>query len=398
MLLSYTAKNFGSFKDKFEFSMKPGRVIDRFEDNVIDIDGVRKVSKVAVIVGENAGGKTSFMKSLHFFQYFIGQDGMGASLKELCYDYNNDIPQSFEIVALVDRYIYTYSMEIDKLSIVEEKLSVRGLNQRKSSNKVVYKLSRIEIDDDERIISEKYELNETYIDDDIVKLINKTGLNSGILLNTLNKFKVKIVQPFADWINNKLVIKLPSDHSLNVYKRIQKSEKDLEILDTKEFLDIFSIIDSSIVGISIDEKEPFSDSYIIRKKGDGRQFRIKLKNDSSGVNDFFAWSVELWKVVYENATLFADELDKVLNSILASRVLNYIKATEHQVHFFFSTHKVLHINTIDFMKEQIYFVNKDRNTLESKLYPLSSFKEYRYEKSKVYELYLKGLLGGVPNE
>ena len=131
---------------------------------------------------------------------------------------------------------------------------------------------------------------------------------------------------------------------------------------------------------------------------DNNEFSIKLKDDSTGVNDFFEWSVEIYKVIYEDATLFADELDKVLNSILATRLLNFVKARAKQGQFIFSTHNVLHINTIDFMKEQIYFVNKDLDSLSSTIYPLSSFKEYRYEKSNVYELYLKGVLGGVPSE
>ena len=69
-----------------------------------------------------------------------------------------------------------------------------------------------------------------------------------------------------------------------------------------------------------------------------------------------------------------------------------------QGQFVFTTHNVLHINTIDFMKEQIYFVNKNKDSLSSEMYPLSAFKEYRYDQSKVYELYLKRLFGGVPND
>lgn len=404
MLLSYKANNFGSFKEEFEFSMKPGRVIDRFMDNVIDLEGGKKVSKVAVIVGENAGGKTSFMRSLDFFKYIISQDGNARSLKALCYNYNIKQPQWFEIVTLIEKKIYTYRITLDRISILKEELYIRGINEKEVDNKTIYILERISVDDvdNDKSIQQKLALNGKYIESDVANILEKISGDSehnwGIIINTLGKLGAEIVKPFIDWINNKLIIKLPSDHSLNVYKRLERNEKDLRILRTEEFLEIFSMIDSSIVDIKVDEKEPFVDSIIVREKGDGSKFKIKLKNDSSGVNDFFAWSIELWKVIYEDATLFADELDKVLNSILASRVLNFVKATEHRGQFIFSTHNVLHINTIDFMKEQIYFVNKDIDTLSSNLYPLSSFKEYRYEKSKVYELYLKGLLGGVPND
>ena len=34
-----------------------------------------------------------------------------------------------------------------------------------------------------------------------------------------------------------------------------------------------------------------------------------LVHDSSGVREFFAWAVQIFKVVYENKIVFADEMD-----------------------------------------------------------------------------------------
>lgn len=50
------------------------------------------------------------------------------------------------------------------------------------------------------------------------------------------------------------------------------------------------------------------------------------------------------------------------------------------------------------MKEQIYFVSKDVETLESELYSLADFPEVRYETTKIYEFYMKGILGGTASE
>ena len=50
------------------------------------------------------------------------------------------------------------------------------------------------------------------------------------------------------------------------------------------------------------------------------------------------------------------------------------------------------------MKEQIYFVSKDVETLESELYSLADFSEVRYETTKIYEFYMKGILGGTASE
>lgn len=397
MLLNFRCTNFGSFKDEFNFSMKPGTVRERFEDNVINIKN-KKISKVAVIVGENAGGKTSFIRSLHFLKYYIQRDINAPVIKELCYFKKDDIPQEFEIDVVIDEKVYVYGIVIDNLSVVKEGLYVGSINQKRAEYTDIFISDREIINKDKKELRNKLFLNHNYVTKDIEKILkSEKTMKPGLTINLLNKLGIEIIGPFIDWINDKLVVKVPKDHSLNFYKYLQKNNRDLEIINTEEFSEIFSLVDPSIKKVVVDEDDPFRESLIIREI-DNNEFPIKLKDDSTGVNDFFAWSVEIYKVIYEDATLFADELDKVLNSILATRLLNFVKTRAKKGQFIFSTHNVLHINTIDFMKEQIYFVNKDLESLSSTIYPLSSFKEYRYEKANVYELYLKGLLGGVPND
>lgn len=398
MLLSLEVKNFGSFKDSFKFLMKPGKTMSRFEDNVIEV-GNKKISKVAVIVGENAGGKTNFITSLHYLAYLIKEDINNGTIPDLCYDYDNSKPQQFKIEIALENKIYTYILRKDKHCDIYEGLFLRPINNSNKKMDLIFSTSRKKLDEENKVIEMGLKLNRKYVDKEIEKLMTK-GRNkaTGLVVNKLYNLGIDIVLPFVDWINKKLIVKLPDEHSLNFYKQLEKNEEELRILKKEEFLDIFSLVDPSIIDIKIDEKAPFEDSKIIRIRRDGKRFNIKLKYDSSGVRDFFAWSVELWRVIYEDATLFADELDKVFNSILSAKVLNYVKVMSRKGQFIFSTHNILHINTVDFMKEQIYFINKNDETLSSEMYPLSDFEEYRYDKAKVYELYLKGLFGGVPNE
>lgn len=402
MLLSLKVSNFCSFKDKFEFSMKPGKAMERFEDNIIMVKN-KKVSKISVVVGENAGGKTSFMRSLQYLQYLIQQNENSSTIKVLCYDNNNEIPQSFDIEAILENQVYRYVLEKDRYGTSLEELYIRNLNSLKKNEHKVFSMCRCEVNSKKCTASHELYLNEKYIPKEIFKYIpngdsKKEDRMNGLFINRLESYGVDIVKPFVHWVKEKVIVNLPDNFSYNIYKKFEKDKEDLEILESDEFLEIFSLVDSSIIAIEVDEQEPFEDSIIVRRRKDGSSIATKIKFDSSGVRDFFAWSVEIWKVIYKGATLFADELDRVLNSILATKVSNYIKVMSQQGQFVFTTHNVLHINTIDFMKEQIYFVNKNKDSLSSEMYPLSAFKEYRYDQSKVYELYLKGLFGGVPND
>lgn len=102
---------------------------------------------------------------------------------------------------------------------------------------------------------------------------------------------------------------------------------------------------------------------IIRKRADGEKIGRELQLDSTGVREFFSWAVQIFRVVYENKIVFADEMDRVLNPVLSDRVIAFLNG-----------------------KEQIYFITKGREELNSELYSLSDFPEVRYETSKIYEL------------
>lgn len=91
-------------------------------------------------------------------------------------------------------------------------------------------------------------------------------------------------------------------------------------------------------------------------------------------------------------------MDRVLNPVLSERVISFIHGKSHFGQFVFTTHNVLHLDLKNYMKEQIYFITKNIENLESELYSLADFPEIRYETAKVYEFYLKGILGGTASE
>ena len=166
----------------------------------------------------------------------------------------------------------------------------------------------------------------------------------------------------------------------------------------KRYLDIFRMIDYSICGLQVNEENPYTKSIILRKDKNGIVFQRELQMDSTGVREFLIWAIEIFRVVYEDRIVFADEMDRVLNPILSDRVIAFVNGVEHNGQFIFSTHNVLHLDLKTYMKEQIYFVTKNREQLTSEMYSLSDFPEVRYETTKIYEFYMKGILGGTAFE
>ncbi len=73
MLISFTFNNFCSFNIESEFSMEApiGKVKTRFPDNFISTDTEYDLLKTAVIVGENAGGKSNCIGRLKFLKSLV---------------------------------------------------------------------------------------------------------------------------------------------------------------------------------------------------------------------------------------------------------------------------------------------------------------------------------------
>lgn len=412
-----------SFRENVEFSMMAPKtkVKNRFPNNIIFTDRGCDLLKTAVVVGENAGGKSNFVRSLGYLQSFFRENKPAKSYKS-CMNINNEkngcgknsnTLEKFDLEIISDNGIfYLYHLEKDFIGIVCEELSYK--KQYHHKYKQILYANRIkcnfECDGKEDLCLGK---NKCIVSGELDHKISLYGVepemedafesavNSqkqmGLLVTRLAILGNEHAVSFTDWMINSLC---PETNVINydLYKSMKNEEEDIQILNDPRYIEIFKMIDASIVGIEIDEEKPFAKTLVIRKKEDGSTFSRELGRDSSGVREYFAWAVQIFKIVYENKTVFADEMDRVLNPVLSDRVIAFINGKEHQGQFIFTTHNVLHLDLKNYMKEQIYFITKDVESLESEFYSLADFPEVRYETTKIYEFYMKGILGGTAIE
>lgn len=420
MILNYRFQNFMSFQEPVEFSMLApnAEVKARFPDNYVHVGPECDILKAAVIVGENAGGKSNFVRSLGYLKLFFRENDGVKSYKDMVHINNlmgkcgkkGDTRQKFELeVWLGNECFYLYRLEIDFAGIVKEELSYKEKfeDEYQYILKVFRNKFRLGCDEDgyqclegnrcETEAFASYGLKILGYEKEMEKLISKTGTNLGQLGLFTTKLAIlgdEHAFRFSNWVKNSLC---PETNSVNydLYKSMRNEEEDFAILNDPRFLEIFQMVDRSIIKIELDEERPFSKSIVIRRKKDGGTFSRELGKDSSGVREFFAWAVQVFKIVYEDKVVFADEMDRVLNPVLSDQVVAYINGKQHCGQFVFTTHNVLHLDLKNYMKEQIYFITKDVESLESELYSLADFPEVQYEETKIYEFYMKGILGGT---
>lgn len=420
MILNYKFQNFLSFQDNVEFSMMAPNteVKNRFPDNYVHVAPACDILKTAVIVGENAGGKSNFVESLGYLKDFFRENDEVKSYRDMIHINNvtgkcakkGDTCQQFEVeVWLEQRCFYRYHLELDFAGIVKEELGYKG--GVGEEYEYIFKVIRDQLDldcdkDGYPCTGDNQCKTKAFVDYDLdipsygkemEELISKAVTNwnqMGLFITKLAILGNEHAFRFSDWVKNSLC---PETNSVNygLYKSMRNEEEDFTILNDPRFLEIFQMVDRSIIGIKLDEERPFYKTMVIRKKKDGGTFSRELGRDSSGVREFFAWAVQIFKIVYENKVVFADEIDRVLNPVLSERVAAFVNGKQHCGQFIFTTHNALHLDLKNYMKEQIYFITKDVESLESELYSLADFPEVEYEETKIYEFYMKGILGGT---
>ena len=392
MLLNYSVTNYGGFKDTATLSMVPGVEMQRYEDNEVDFGNDIKVLKSAVIVGENGGGKTTLARSMRTLQ-----DLVSASNKVLKAQYGTvnanlqhlypAASQKYELEAVIEIngeiYTYHFLLELDGEGIVQEFLFRRKSTSKKEE--LIYSTNR----------KNGIELNSKYFPD--AKKFDKSiqDFPMGTVLSRVGVFGQEVVTPFIEWMANSLVVKCIEFADLSIYSALEADEQTLTIIQSEGFAELFRLADSSIVRIEIDKKDPYRATKVIRMDENGEEYGIPLIAESTGIREFFCWSEQIWKILYENKTVFADEVDRVLNPVLASRLIAYVNNSKHKGQFIFTTHNALHLNFDDFRKEQMWIVSKGEEPLTSELYSIADFRGIRYSNKHLYEAYLNGFLGGI---
>lgn len=409
MLISYKFNNYCSFAKEAEFDLLAldDNIKYQFPDHYINTKAGYDLLKTAVIIGENAGGKTNFINSLSFFQSLFENTRPKRAFRSLIHaeHLHSSCPaqcntkQEFDIHVLAKScFVYHYNLQIDEFSIIEETFSYKNSENEPEIPIISVKRENMYHLNDAQNAA-VFETNIQNCKEDIKKMFSQSVFTKGDIGLFISKLAIlgeTHALEFVNWINNTLVIE--SKNSSYAYKNLQNTEDHLKIIKDPRFLDILRMVDYSIINIEIDDEKPFTNTKIIRRLKDGRVFSRELNMDSGGVEEFFSWAVALFRVVYEDKIIFADEMDRVINPVLAERMISFIHGNRHQGQFIFSTHNALHLDLIRFMKEQIYFISKNMEDLNSELFSLADFPEIEYETTKIYELYMKGILGGTAFE
>ena len=369
MLLEFGAKNFYSFKEGFEVSLR---------------NKTSKCSNVLAIKGANASGKTNVLKVFLFLYSFVLDSFNKKPDKRLEFFsfFNNEEPTDIYIIFEDKGIEYRYELEMTTEKIIAETIYRKDRRDTKiierEGNKLIYRIDEfksldiMKLRDNASLLStaNQYEIEETKIIFDLFKMLTSNVSALGRDDNPLDKEDMSKLYFHKSSIFE-FVKKILVSSDIGIEDIVIKKDKNTTTKEEKYF---------PIFIYKIQNQEKF----------------LLFEQQSSGVQALFL-QLGLYKIVLDQGgTLILDEFDINLHPDLLPMLIDFFdddNKNPNNAQLLFTTH---HSDIMDKLgKYRVVLVNKDDN--ESFLYRLDEIPGdiLRNDRS-IVQKYKEGKIGGKP--
>ena len=417
MIVDFTFKNFKSFADECNFTMKAEA--DKNHENNLIVEPLR-LSRARVIYGANAAGKTSFVEAINFVRSFvINSNNMmtNQKIQVVPYKFRNNYvqePSTFSLTFIKEGIKYNYEFSCTRDKVLSEKLnayySAKPTNIFTRTNTSEYKF----------LLEDSKFLDELKIKNSDNKLFLATA-------DTWNYDKVK---PVVDYIINDIVILFNLDTTWKVF--FDEINESGEIEEYRKFcLDFLNNADLSIDDfdfqsqkikdakldpiteslLSFLEKDNanasehirnsnvynFTISHRIANSGNNAIFKLNLQEESLGTINMFEFAPILYYVFKKNRILVVDEIDKSLHPLLVKYLYGlFLNSDINKCNsqLIANTHDTNLLDLDFFRRDEIWFTERNFDTGTTTLFPLSDFSPRTNE--NIERSYLLGRFGAIP--
>ncbi|MEU7477331.1 AAA family ATPase [Lentzea sp. NPDC042327] len=377
MLRSFRLDNHRSFRDEHELLLMPAYSKDR------------EALPVAGIYGANASGKSNLLDGLAFMQRAVRDSFSSwtpdAGVPRRRFALNGDGETSTFVVELVlDGVRYTYGFEVDDDSVHEEWL----YSYPEARKRVLFER-------DEKGLR----FGSTVDDRARLELLGGLLRPNALFLSLAAQSAVAHVLPVRGWFTHQLHFRLgvsasAGEDPMAEFLSNQPSEhsRAVELVRAADF----GITDLVVANVRRPDGE-LRPTLIVAHGG----FGLFLGDESAGTRSWLGLLPTVLTTLRTGGTLVIDEIDASLHPLLAARLVALFhdgEVNQAGAQLIFTTHDatLLHppLGEEVLRRDEIWFVEKDRETGASTLYPLTDFKPRAED--NLERRYLAGRYGAVP--
>lgn len=414
MLLDFRVKNFRSLRDEQVFSLIAAKDKTLHDRNTMPT-GVRAAPSVlrsAVIYGPNAGGKSNLIKALQYMRAVVVesatamQPGQTFSVQPFRLDAGSaERPTEFEMTFLLDGTRYQYGFSLTPQRVTSEFL-------------LVYKAFKpqqwFERHYDPQTAKDHYEFGPGLKGQ---KSVWEAATRSNALfLSMAVQLNSEQLQPVFDWFLNRLVIfnevtPLGPQRSIDMLRNPEGKQAISRFLANADI----SIADIDVVTRKVPGQTVHFDlggktegkTEVKPEEIEANELRFHhvtekgnavfgMADESNGTRILLSVAGPILDILDRGLTLAVDELDTSLHTLLVRRMVEMFHdpgLNAKGAQLIFTTHDTSLLDADIFRRDQIWFVEKDREQAST----LFALAEFGPRKNEALERgYLMGRYGALP--
>lgn len=417
MLIDFKFKNFMSFADECDFTMLANK--DNSHSDELISFGKDRASKVRLIYGANASGKTSFINAMYFISSFIANSNMLLEKMPIqvvpfkfC-DNCFNTPSEFAITFIKDGLKYAYSFSCTREKVIDERLDIYY------SAKPTMIFNRFD--------TNNYEFNK---DAKILNPLKERNLDNKLFLVTTASWNYEKTKPVVDYLLNTITVmdvdvlwKICLDR---IYENNEQEEykafclkilnnADISIsdfkVDPKKLKDVGSEAEmlNKLLSVATNGNEDamktiqdtniysFTTFHNVKNDNKDNKYPLPLNEESLGTIKMFKYSPVLYYVFKEGKVLFVDEIDKSLHPLMAEYLIKMFhdkNINTSNAQLIANTHDTNLLNLDNLRRDDIWFTERNYENGRTEMYSLADFSPRKTE--NIEKAYLLGRFGAIP--
>ncbi len=423
MLISFSVRNFRTFRERAEWSLVASPDKTREADNVVDLPafGLRLL-KSAVVYGANASGKSKLVEALDFMLGFVqdssanGQAGKPTGVQPFRLNPTAAAaPSEFEIQFIDQEVLYRYGFEVSATRVEAEWLFMRAAKRvRNTSEMELFYRTGQDITFHPKQFGG--------IVGELVK--NAAVRENALLLSVAAQFNQPRAVALLGWFGKVWPIGFEDNYfekavTLSSLRKEGLKTDILHFLEDAD-LDVTDVVEGNQPAFPVHQSESLAEygakvvnwtqqeqvnvKTVHRAYTDAHELAAPiefslLRDESTGTQKMLSLAGPVLSVLNTGGILVADELDARLHPNLVCKIVHLFNSAATNplgAQLLFNTHDTNLLASGHFRRDQIWFTEKNRYG-EASLYSLADFKTDQVRKDDDFEAnYVRGKYGAVP--
>ena len=400
MLLSFSCKNFKSFSKEAVLNMVPEKRLSELRYSILDENANgRRISALStsVIYGPNAAGKTSLINALSCFKRIvlrgnirdaesdILRDRVSNAMSFIPFAFSDTVePVTFDISFSNGSHKFRYSLSMN-LGEFLEKESKRCIvfEQLEMDDKTIFTRTEREVEYLE-LKSIKDMLNVGYKQEETSEIRNTMSKNldseSLLLTSDFNSFcSKKIVNEIGRWFSTGLMVMNSADRTMMHPADSVFGENAIIDIDINKIAKEAGIFGSDFAYVKDEKSHSVRLVSVLKKEEKNKSFKGLDSEliESAGTLHLISVMPAVIMALKRGATFIVDEFDASLHPMIVMNIISIFHNDEvntKKAQLIFNTHNPIYLNSKLLRRDEIKFVERDKETKESILYSLSDFK------------------------